>query len=75
MSAKFYDVIVAKDYVVKNNGVDEKRTAWNKVCRAWTSQTGESLSFEMFFLPNQKYVIQLKPKETTEPKDKETTPF
>ena len=63
MSAKFFDVIVAKEYVVKNNGRDEKKTAWNKVGRAWLSQSGESLSFEMFMLPNQRYVIQMKDKE------------
>ena len=80
MSAKFFDVIVAKEYVVKNNGRDEKKTAWNKVGRAWLSQSGESLSFEMFMLPNQRYVIQMKDKEI-EPrpqiqnKDTEAAPF
>lgn len=64
MSAKFFDVIVAKEYFVKNNGRDEKKTAWNKIGRAWLSQSGESLSFEMFMLPNQRYVVQLKDKET-----------
>ncbi len=75
MSAKFFDVIVAKEYVVKNNGRDEKKTAWNKVGRAWLSQSGESLSFEMFMLPNQRYVIQMKDKEfepRSEPQNKNT---
>ena len=75
MSAKFFDVIVAKEYVVKNNGRDEKKTAWNKVGRAWLSQSGESLSFEMFMLPNQRYVIQMKDKESetrSEPQNKNT---
>lgn len=56
---KFFDVIVAKEYVVKNNGRDEKKTAWNKVGRAWVSSSGESISLEMFMHPNQRYVIQL----------------
>ncbi len=80
MSAKFFDVIVAKEYVVKNNGRDEKKTAWNKVGRAWLSQSGESLSFEMFMLPNQRYVIQMKDKEAeprtqTQNKNTEAAPF
>lgn len=56
---KFFDVIVAKEYVAKNNGRDEKKTAWNKVGRAWLSSSGESISLEMFMHPNQRYVIQL----------------
>lgn len=64
MSYKFFDVIVAKEYVSKNGGKEEKKTAWNKIGRAWMSQSGESLSFELFMLPNQRYVIQLKQKET-----------
>lgn len=75
MSNKYFDVIVAKDYVVKNNGKEEKRTAWNKIGRAWPSQTGESLSFELFLHPNQRYVIQLKQKDNSNNKPSEDTPF
>lgn len=60
---KFFDVLVAKEYSTKQNGKEEKKTAWNKVGRAWPSQSGESLSFELFVLPNQRYVIQLKSRE------------
>ncbi len=59
---KFFDVIVAKEYTVKNAGKEEKRTAWNRVGRAWASQSGESLSFELFLIPGQRYVVQLKNK-------------
>ena len=59
---KFFDVIVAKEYWVKVAGKEEKRTAWNKVGRAWASQSGESVSFELFLIPGQRYVVQLKNK-------------
>lgn len=59
METKFYDIIVAKEYETKVNGVPEKKTAWNKVGRAWMSKSNESLSFELFMLPNQRYVVQL----------------
>jgi hypothetical protein len=76
MSNKYFDVIVAKEYVVKNNGKDEKRTAWNKIGRAWPSHTGESLSFELFLHPNQRYVIQLKQKDnSSNAKTAEDAPF
>lgn len=76
MSTKFYDVIVAKEYMTKANGKEEKRTAWNKIGRAWLSQSGESMSFELFMLPNQRYVVQLKDKESEQQnKENENTPF
>jgi len=65
MSNKFFDVIVAKEYTVTNNGNTEKRTAWNKVGRAWASKSNESLSFELFLIPNQRYVINLREKPET----------
>ena len=65
MSVNFFDIVVAKEYETRVNGVTEKRTAWNKVGRAWTSKSKESLSFELFVFPNQRYVIHLqeRPKE------------
>ena len=70
---KFFDVIVAKEYTVKNAGKEEKRTAWNKVGRAWASQSGESVSFELFLIPGQRYVVQLKNKnENQEGESNET---
>ncbi len=62
MNNKFYDVIVAKEYISRQNGKEEKKTAWNKIGRAWASQSGDSLSFELFMFPNQRYVVQLKDK-------------
>jgi hypothetical protein len=62
MNNKFYDVIVAKEYISRQYGKEEKKTAWNKIGRAWASQSGDSLSFELFMFPNQRYVVQLKDK-------------
>ena len=59
---KFFDILVAKEYETRVNGSVEKKTAWNKVGRAWPSRSSESLSFELFLIPNQRYVIQLKDK-------------
>lgn len=60
MNQKFFDVIVAKEYETHVNGKLEKRTAWNRIGRAWPSRSYESISFELFMLPNQRYVVQLK---------------
>lgn len=60
---KFYDIFVAKEYETRVNGHPEKKTAWNKVGRAWPSKSSESLSFELYLLPNMRYVIQLRDPE------------
>lgn len=76
MTMKFYDVIVPKEYMAKGEKGEEKKTAWNKIGRAWLSQSGESLSFELFMLPNQRYVIQLKQKDQDHAQaNNEDTPF
>lgn len=59
MSHSFFDVLVAKEYETKQNGIPEKKTAWNRVGRAWVSKTGGAMSFELYMLPSQRYVIQL----------------
>ena len=57
---KSFDIIVAKEYETKSEtGVPIKKTAWNRVGRAWPSKSAESLSFELYMLPQQRYVIQL----------------
>ena len=75
MSTKFFDILIAKEYEVKVNGVPEKRTAWNKVGRAWPSKSSESLSFELFLLLNQRYVVQLKDKNQEQEIKTEEAPF
>ncbi len=59
MSNPFFDILVAKEYETKQNGVQEKKTAWNRVGRAWVSKSGGAMSFELYMLPSQRYVIQL----------------
>ena len=74
MNNKFFDILVAKEYETKINGNVERKTAWNKVGRAWPSRSSESLSFELFLLPNQRYVLQLKDRtQEQEPKADEVT--
>jgi hypothetical protein len=63
MSNKFFDVVVAKEYEVKQSGAVTRRTAWNRVGRAWISRAGDSLSFEIYLIPNQRYVINLKDRQ------------
>lgn len=60
MNAKFFDVVVAKEFESNQGGRMEKRTVWNKVGRAWPSKSNESISFELFFLPNVRYVLNLR---------------
>lgn len=62
MNVNFFDILVAKEYETKENGAPKKKTAWNRIGRAWPSKYGNSLSFELFMLPNQRYVIQLQNK-------------
>ena len=59
MNNAFFDILVAKEYETKQNGNTEKKTAWNRVGRAWPSKSGSSLSFELYMLPSQRYVIQI----------------
>ena len=60
MNIPFFDIIVAKEYETKHDGITEKKTAWNKVGRAWQSKSNDSFSFELFLFPNQRYVLQLR---------------
>ncbi|MGE4131973.1 MAG: hypothetical protein AB7F86_10065 [Bdellovibrionales bacterium] len=71
MNPQFFDILVAKEYETKQNGTPEKRTTWNRVGRAWQSKSGESLSFELYMLPSQRYVIQLQDKRQDQGKANE----
>lgn len=59
MKAKFYDIVVAKEYEVTVNGAVEKKTVWNKVGRAWPSKSETSLNFELYLIPGQRYFISM----------------
>lgn len=63
MNNQFYDIVVAKEYESTHEGQVQKRTAWNRVGRAWISKSSGSLSFELFMLPNQRYVVNFNGKE------------
>ncbi|RYZ93407.1 MAG: hypothetical protein EOP06_00965 [Proteobacteria bacterium] len=63
---QFFDILVAKEYEARQGDGFEKRTAWNRVGRAWPSKSGGSLSFELYMFPGQRYVMQIeqKPRES-----------
>ena len=75
MNNKFFDVIVAKEYETRTNGQVEKKTAWNRVGRAWSSRSGEALNFELYLIPNQRYVIQLQDRKPEQSQSTELAPF
>jgi hypothetical protein len=75
MNTRSFDIFVAKDFETIQNGTPEKRTIWNKVGRAWPSKSAESLSFELYLLPNLRYVIQLKERKPERPVEKDEVPF
>ncbi len=57
---KTFDIVVAKEFETNQGGKSEKRTVWNKVGKAWPSKNSDSISFELFFLPNVRYVLSLR---------------
>lgn len=59
MNNQFFDILVAKEYETKQSGTIEKKTAWNRIGRAWPSKSGGALSFELYMFPGQRYVVQL----------------
>ena len=58
MEKQYFDILVAKEYESHVTGQPEKRTKWNRVGRAWLTKSGDSLSFELFMMPNNCYLIQ-----------------
>ena len=77
MSNKNYDVVVAQEYEIIVNGKPEKKTKWNPVGKAWPSKNGNSLLFELYLIPGNRYLVSLKAKEKTEsvPETEESTQF
>lgn len=66
MSRSFFDVIVAKEYESQQSGTPVRKTAWNRVGRAWMSKSGGAMNVELYMLPHQRYVIQLTPNKESE---------
>lgn len=60
MKTNHYDIVVAKEFESKNGETTEKRTVWNKVGRAWPTRSADSMNFELFLIPGQRYVINMK---------------
>jgi len=56
---EFFDVLIAREFETGISGSPEKRTTWHKVGRAWKAKSGNSLSIELFLLPNQRLVIPM----------------
>jgi len=75
MSNNSYEVLVAKEYEVQQEGRSVKRTAWNRVGRAWKSRSTDALNFELFLIPNQRYVIQLRQSPQEQSAQNEVIPF
>jgi hypothetical protein len=75
MNTKFFDIFVAKEYETRQNGQVEKKTAWNKVGRAWPAKSSNALSFELFLVPNQRYVIVMKDQQQDVAAPSEEVPF
>lgn len=69
---KSFDIIVAKEYETVQEGKPVKKTAWNRVGRAWPSKSGGSLSFELYLLPQHRYVIQLTDRNTDKSRDQKS---
>lgn len=58
--SKSFDILVAKEYELTTfEGAREPRTAWNRVGRAWLGKTPDSIGFELFLFPGQKYILHL----------------
>ncbi len=80
MSTKFYDVIVAKEFQVIENGKPQKRTKWRQVGSAWASKSGNALNLELFMFPSERYLVKLQNKQEeqhneAEMNDSENVPF
>ena len=59
MNGNYFNVVVAKDYESNEPSGPTKKTAWNRIGRAWISKAGNAMNLELFMMPNQRYVIQL----------------
>jgi hypothetical protein len=75
MNGNSYKVLVAKEYETQQDGKVVKKTAWNRVGRAWKSQLTDTLNFELFLIPNQRYVIAIQDRDQEAPTQNEVIPF
>ena len=76
MTFKYFDVVVAKEYEIESEGRVERKTAWNKVGRAWETKTKGAFNFELFHIPGVRYLLISRDREEqVVPKFDETLPF
>ena len=75
MNGKSYKVLVAKEYEIQQDGKLVKRTAWNRVGRAWKSQLTDTLNLELYLIPNQRYIIPFQDIEQEQAIQNEVIPF
>lgn len=75
MNIKFYDVIVAKEFQVIENGKPQKRTKWRQVGSAWASKSGNALNLELFMFPGERYLVKLQDKQENQPVEAEVNDF
>ncbi|MCB0413363.1 MAG: hypothetical protein KDD50_03460 [Bdellovibrionales bacterium] len=73
MNNTYFDIITAKEFEVLQDGKKVKKTKWNRVGHAWPSKNGDSLSFELYLLPSQRYVIKVQDRKEETPND--SVPF
>lgn len=73
MNKKPFDIIVPKEFEAVQDGKTVKKVKWNRVGHAWPSRSGDSISFELYLIPNQRYVIKLTDKKEEAPT--ESVPF
>ncbi len=66
MSTKYFDILVAKEFEIRQNGQLERRTVWNKVGQAWNAKNQGSFNFELFLMPGQRYFINMREQPTVE---------
>lgn len=61
-----FDVIIGQQYEQVENGKTETKTKWNRVGRAWRGKTGDSINFELFLMPGNRYVIKTEDRDAFE---------
>lgn len=63
MNTKLFDVIVAKEYESLRDGEPQKKTKWNRVGQAWTTNSGK-LAFELYMFPDQRFFVAPRDSQT-----------
>lgn len=73
MSQKYFDILVAKEFEIQQDGRTEKRKLWNKVGQAWPSKSAGALNFELFLIPGQRYFLKMRDEKNFDEFNEENT--